>query len=118
MRKKQEVKPECKHWRASLKQNKFQNSNNIIIFGEIENNIRENGFGDATVNKNMKFLVKAFYNILLKCESFNKNTEKNKQIFLNFGSHERSVRTDVKVKDRIPTDGGSTISTFAIFLEK
>jgi hypothetical protein len=52
------------------------------IFGEIENNIRENGFGDATVNKNMKFLVKVFYNILIKCESFNKNAEKNKQIFL------------------------------------
>ena len=27
--------------------------------------MRENGFGDVTVNKNMKFLVKTFYNILL-----------------------------------------------------
>ena len=26
------------------------------IFKEIESNLRENGYGDATVNKNMKFL--------------------------------------------------------------
>jgi len=40
------------------------------IFKEIESNLRENGYGDATVNKNMKFLVKIFYNILLECETY------------------------------------------------
>ena len=52
------------------------------IFNEIESNIRENGFGDATVNKNMKFLVKVFYKILLECENFKKNNTNNKNIFL------------------------------------
>ena len=39
--------------------------------------MREIGFGDVIVNKNMKFLVKTFYSILLNCENYNK-----KSIFL------------------------------------
>ena len=35
-----------------------------LIFCKIELNMREIGFGDTTINKNMKFLVKTFYNIL------------------------------------------------------
>ena len=35
-----------------------------FIFNKIELNMREIGFGDTTINKNMKFLVKTFYNIL------------------------------------------------------
>ena len=42
------------------------------IFNQIEFNFREIGQGDVTVNKNMKNLVKTFYNILLKCEKFEK----------------------------------------------
>ena len=38
--------------------------------------MRELGFGDVTVNKYMKFLVKSFYNILFFSEKFN---EKNKE---------------------------------------
>ena len=45
-----------------------------FIFKKIELNMREIGYGDMTVNKNMKFLVKIFYNILLNCENYN---EKN-----------------------------------------
>jgi hypothetical protein len=52
------------------------------VFSEIETNIRENGFGDATVNKNMKFLVKVFYNILLECETYKKNATNGKFFFL------------------------------------
>jgi len=52
------------------------------IFAQIESNIRENGFGDATVNKNMKFLVKVFYNILLNCESFKTKGTNTKINFL------------------------------------
>ena len=52
------------------------------IFERIETNMRENGFGDTTINKNMKFLVKTFYSILLKCESFRSITPKEKSLFL------------------------------------
>ena len=38
--------------------------------------MRELGYGDVNVNKNMKFLVKSFYNILFFCEKF---TEKRKE---------------------------------------
>jgi len=46
------------------------------VFEKIELNMREIGFGDVTINKNMKFLVKSFYDILLFCENYkNKNTQ-------------------------------------------
>ena len=53
------------------------------IFSQIELNVRENGFGDSIVNKNMKFLVKVFYDILLNFESFKKNSIKRNNIFLH-----------------------------------
>ena len=34
-----------------------------LIFNKIEVNMREIGFSDTTINKNMRFLVKTFYNI-------------------------------------------------------
>ena len=52
------------------------------IFKKIETNMRESGFGDTTINKNMKFLVKVFYKILLQCESFKTITTKEKKTFL------------------------------------
>ena len=45
--------------------------------------MRELGFGDVTVNKNMKFLVKNFYNILLNCEAYSKKTKENKDLFFS-----------------------------------
>ena len=39
-----------------------------LIFNQIEQNMREIGFGDTLINKNMKFLVKTFYSTLLYCE--------------------------------------------------
>ena len=61
-----------------------QNNNNLsykkfyqkmfnFIFEKIELNMRELGYGDTNVNRNMKFLVKSFYNILLVCENYSKN---------------------------------------------
>ena len=44
--------------------------------------MREIGFGDTTINKNMKFLVKNFYNILLECEKYKKMNFSNKSNFL------------------------------------
>jgi len=53
-----------------------------FIFKQIEINMREIGYGDVTVNKNMKFLIKNFYNILLDCEKFKKKTVDEKNKFL------------------------------------
>ena len=53
-----------------------------FIFNKIELNMREIGYGDMTINKNMKFLVKIFYNILLNCENYKKKNLKNKNLFL------------------------------------
>ena len=52
-----------------------------LIFNKIELNMREIGYGDIAVNKNMKFLVKVFYNILLNCENLNKKNLNHKEIF-------------------------------------
>ena len=54
-----------------------------LIFNKIEINMREIGFGDTTVNKNMKQLIKNFYNILLKCENYKKMDLKKKYFFFN-----------------------------------
>ena len=50
-------------------------------FDQIEKNMRELGYGDVTVNKNMKFLVKSFYNILFFCEKFNEKKKEYKRAF-------------------------------------
>ena len=42
------------------------------MFGQIEANIRELGYGDLAVNKKMKTYVNHFYDILLKCENYDK----------------------------------------------
>ena len=53
-----------------------------LIFIKIELNMREIGYGDVTVNKKMKILVKIFYNILLNCEKFSEKTTIVKNEFL------------------------------------
>jgi cytochrome b pre-mRNA-processing protein 3 len=53
-----------------------------LIFDKVELNMREIGYGDVTVNKNMKFLVKTFYNILLNCENFTNKSRNDKILFL------------------------------------
>ena len=52
-----------------------------LIFNKIELNMREIGYGDVFVNKNMKLLVKSFYNILLNCEKFKDQNTNLKNIF-------------------------------------
>jgi cytochrome b pre-mRNA-processing protein 3 len=54
-----------------------------FIFTKIDDNMREIGYGDTIVNKNMKFLIKNFYNILLNCENYNKKSFDDKNLFLN-----------------------------------
>ena len=53
-----------------------------LIFDKIALNMREIGYSDMMINKNMKFLVKIFYNILLNCENYKKKNVKNKNLFL------------------------------------
>ena len=47
---------------------KFSQSLYDRLFHNIENNLRELGFGDVSVNKKMKELNKILYDILLKLE--------------------------------------------------
>ena len=53
-----------------------------LIFDKIALNMREIGYSDMMINKNMKFLVKIFYNILLNCENYKKKNIKDKNLFL------------------------------------
>ena len=45
--------------------------------------MREIGYGDLSVNKNMKFLSKIFYDILLNCENYKFMNFENKMNFLS-----------------------------------
>ena len=54
-----------------------------LVFNKIELNMREIGYGDVTINKNMKFLVKTFYNILLYCEKYMEMSYDSKNKFYN-----------------------------------
>ena len=47
--------------------------------------MREFGYGDVIVNKNMKSFVKIFYSVLIDCENYYKlNTKKKNSIFLKY----------------------------------
>ena len=64
-------------------------------FRNIELNIREIGYGDVTVNKKMKILVRTFYNILFNCEKYrNKNFMDKKLFLLNYLSKNDEKSTD------------------------
>ena len=61
----------------------FQQKLFDTIFNQIELNMRELGYGDVSVNKNMKFLVKSFYNILFFCENYKVKKKEYKTTFFN-----------------------------------
>ena len=65
-----------------LSYKKFYQKMFDFIFKRIELDMREIGYGDMVVNKNMKFLVKSFYNILLNCENYQYKNLSNKNHFL------------------------------------
>ena len=52
---------------------KFDQNSYDALFHSIENNLRESGFGDVTVNKKMKDMNKLLYDILLKFEKNESN---------------------------------------------
>jgi len=54
-----------------------------LTFKQIEINMRENGFGDVTVNKNMKILVKQFYSLLVECENYDSLSLNSKNLLFS-----------------------------------
>ena len=54
-----------------------------LTFNKIELNMREIGFGETIINKNMKFIVKTFYNILFICEKYKEMNADDKNKFFN-----------------------------------
>ena len=76
----------------------FQNMFDLI-FDKIELNMREIGHGDVSVNKQMKSLVKIFYNILLNCENFH-NKDQNSR--LNFFNQYLNNNNDIKIANNVP----------------
>jgi cytochrome b pre-mRNA-processing protein 3 len=72
-----------KHVKPNDKYKDFYQKFFDFIFNKIEQNMREIGYGDVTVNKNMKVLVKSFYNILLNCEKYTNKPINLKNVFLD-----------------------------------
>ena len=66
---------------------KFDQKQYDQLFNNIENNLRELGFGDIAVNKKMKDLNKILYDILLKIKPNSKNGSVisfNQHIFIKY----------------------------------
>ncbi len=62
------------------------------LFNNIENNLRELGFGDVSVNKKMKDLNKQFYDILLKINKSNNNQFViNEKTFSKYFSNDNAI---------------------------
>ena len=73
---------------------KFEQSNYDSLFYNIENNLRELGFGDVSVNKKMKEMNKIFYDILLKHQINKSNTDKiNEKLVLKYFPHLNNAKT-------------------------
>ena len=72
-----------------------------LIFNKIEVNMREIGFGDTTINKNMRFLVKTFYNILFNCEKYKKMTLDDKYKFFIEYLELNNIKNSIINKDII-----------------
>ena len=82
-----------------------------FFFEQIEFNCRELGYGDTTINKKMKNLVKLFYEILIYCENWKQLqiNEKN-NILVKFFTN----TSDNKILTRKLTN---YFSKFASFIE-
>ena len=64
-----------------------------FLFKQIELNMREVGYGDVSVNKYMKALIKSFYNILLYCDNYKNEKQESKNIFFS-----RYLKTNITQK--------------------
>ena len=72
-----------------------------LIFTKIELNMREIGIGDMTINKNMRFLVKSFYDILLNCEKYRKMSKSAKDKFFDKYLKLNNIKNTTDNKDII-----------------
>ena len=72
-----------------------------LMFNKIDQNMREIGYGDVTVNKIMKHLIKNFYNILLDCEKYSLKSLKDKSLFFSNYLKVENDEKDIKNKDLI-----------------
>jgi len=66
-------------------------------FNQIDQNMREIGYGDMTVNKKMKSLIRSFYNILVKCENYQNMNLKDKNDFLSLYFLDKTSKNQAKV---------------------
>ena len=67
------------------KEKKFEQSAYDSLFFNIENNLRELGYGDVAVNKKMKDLNKILYDILLKINNTENDSFKiNKSLIIKY----------------------------------
>ena len=67
-----------------MKKIKFPQNMYDDLFTNIENNLRELGFGDVSVNKKMKEINKILYDILLKINLNDTNLKINKNLILKY----------------------------------
>ena len=81
------------------KSSKFDQNSYDSLFHSIENNLRELGFGDVSVNKKMKDMNKLLYDILLKIgESSEEKFKLNKKILLKYFKEINEVNNDKYLK--------------------
>ena len=71
------------------KKQKYNQKSYDMLFHNIENNLRELGFGDVSVNKKMKDFNKILYDILLKIKINKEKTsfKINKKLIQNYLTH-------------------------------
>ncbi len=68
------------------------------LFDNIENDLRELGFGDVSVNKKMKDLNKIFYDVLLKLDVGKGNFEINEKLIFKYFDY-LDFENNEKIKD-------------------
>ena len=80
---------------------KFDQKSYDSLFFNLENNLRELGFGDVAVNSKMKNLNKILYDILLKIENNGdnvKNLKINSKLVLKYFGHLKEPKNDKYLK--------------------
>tara|TARA_B100001057_G_C22345556_1_gene754988 strand:- start:59 stop:418 length:360 start_codon:yes stop_codon:yes gene_type:complete len=75
----------------------FKQESYDSLFSSVENNLRELGFGDVSVNKKMKDLNKILYDILLKIENNEKKINEfriSSNLVLKYFGHLKDPKND------------------------
>ena len=85
-----------KHNENNLSYKKFYQKSFDFMINRIELDMREIGHGDVTINKNMKFLVTNFYNILIKFEKYGSlNTEEKFFLFNSYLVYKSQIKQNI-----------------------